>query len=297
MGDGYHGCHAVAALHKRLQGLQTVALHDVKQWHPAGLGKENLVHVETPLNPTGEVANIRYFAKLAHEHGALLSVDATLGPPGLQDPFRQGADIVMHSGTKYIGGHSDMLCGVLVVKDLKLYRGLLHDRLLLGSVMGSLEGWLGLRSIRTLNLRIQAQSRNADVLVRWLHSLLQDDETVSLEHRKKVRGVLLQVKHASLQDDRGSWLEEQMPNGFGAVFAIWMKTEQLARALPSKLKYFNHATSLGGVESLIEWRRMSDAGVDPRLLRLSIGIEAWQDLREDLLHGFIALFDEHSSSQ
>lgn len=100
---------------------------------------------------------------------------------------------------------------------------------------------------------------------------------------------MARVQHASLQKDDESWLLKQMPNGFGPVFSILMREEPLARRLPSKLSFFHHATSLGGVESLIEWRSMSDATVDRRLLRVSIGLENWEDLRHDLLTGFKAL--------
>jgi cystathionine beta-lyase/cystathionine gamma-synthase len=85
------------------------------------------------------------------------------------------------------------------------------------------------------------------------------------------------------------WLKQQMPNGFGPVFSIYMKDNHLARILPSRLRLFHHATSLGGVESLIEWRRMSDADVDERLLRVSVGVESWEDLKDDLLEAFKAL--------
>ena len=89
-----------------------------------------------------------------------------------------------------------------------------------------------------------------------------------------------------------SWLAKQMPGGYGPVFAVWMRDEHLAKHLPSKLRLFHHATSLGGVESLVEWRRMSDRDCDPRLIRLSVGIEAWEDLRDDLLQGFRMLVED-----
>jgi cystathionine gamma-synthase len=89
-----------------------------------------------------------------------------------------------------------------------------------------------------------------------------------------------------------AWLSKQMPGGFGPVFAVWMKNKDLARKLPSKLELFHHATSLGGVESLIEWRRMSDQTVDARVMRISVGVESWEDLKQDLLNGFKALEGE-----
>ena len=288
---GYHGCHGVIDLLHKLYGLKTVSLYDEKEWDEAGLGKGDVVHVETPTNPTGEAVNLAHFRELATKRGAHFTVDATFGPPGLQDPFAFGADMVMHSGTKYFGGHSDMLCGVLATKNRDWWTGLFAERIYLGSVMGSLEGWLGVRSVRTLELRIVAQSRNADRLVAWLDECMHAEKTDERDVGA-VQKTVAKIQHASLQKDDFGWLKQQMPNGFGPVFALWMKDSQMAKRLPSKLHLFHHATSLGGVESLIEWRKMSDHSVDERLLRLSIGIEAFEDLKNDLLHGLEELAAE-----
>lgn len=295
---GYHGCHGVIDLHKKMHGVKTVDLHaDDATWDAAGLGKGDLVHLETPLNPTGEAFSIAKYAERAHARGAYLSVDATFAPPGLQDPFRWGADVVMHSGTKYIGGHSDMLCGILAVKKgeegLKRAKTLRAERIFLGAVLGSLEGWLGVRSLRTLDLRVQRQSSSAEKLVRWLQDSL--DGKGEGKEAEVVKRVVSKISHASLQTADYDWLKQQMPNGFGPVFSIYMKTPQLARTLPSKLRLFHHATSLGGVESLIEWRRMSDAEVDERLLRVSVGVESWEDLKGDLLGAFESLGNDQKN--
>ena len=172
MYEGYHGCHGVLSILERLYGVKKVDLRNEQEWDAAGLGEGDIVHVETPLNPTGEAYNLAEFAEKAHKRGAYLTVDATFGPPGLQDPFLWGADVIMHSGTKYVGGHSDMLCGVLVVRRDDWWKQLYVDRIFLGSVMGSFEGWLGVRSLRTLELRVQRQSKNTEALVRWLDGLL-----------------------------------------------------------------------------------------------------------------------------
>jgi cystathionine beta-lyase/cystathionine gamma-synthase len=270
-----------------MHSVKTVDLHaSESDWDAAGLGKGDLVHLETPINPTGTAFNIASFASRAHARGALLSIDATFGPPGLQDPFAWGADIVMHSGTKYIGGHSDMLCGILATTNDpdggQRARTLRTERIFLGSVMGNLEGWLGVRSLRTYDLRIKRQSASAEKLVQFFHS---SDSAM-------IRKVVSKVEHASLQTSDFSWLKKQMPNGFGPVFSIYTHTVDQARRLPSKLKLFHHATSLGGVESLIEWRRMSDTGVDERLLRISVGVEDWEDLKVDFVRAFEALVKE-----
>jgi cystathionine gamma-synthase len=275
-----------------MHNVKTVDLHaDDSVWDEAGLGAGDLVHLETPINPTGEAFQISKYAERAHARGALLSIDSTFGPPGLQDPFAWGADIVMHSGTKYIGGHSDMLCGILALastpEGAQRAKAMRTERIFLGSVMGNLEGWLGVRSLRTFDLRVQRQSSNAEKLVAWMASALRSN---SLDPETQVvRKVVRKVAHASLQSKDMEWLKTQMPNGFGPVFAFYTHTSAQARSLPSKLKLFDHATSLGGVESLIEWRRMSDSGVDETLLRVSVGVESWEDLKADLIAAFKAL--------
>ncbi|RAK77079.1 uncharacterized protein BO72DRAFT_378266 [Aspergillus fijiensis CBS 313.89] len=278
IGNGYHGCHGVIALFSRVTGLQKLELDCPAEQLEAG----DVIHLETPVNPEGTAFNIEAYAKKAHSRGAYLIVDATFAPPFLQDPFKWGADLVLHSGSKYFGGHSDVLCGVLATQREDWAKQLLQDRIFLGSVMGNMESWLGVRSLRTLEVRVQRQSENATKLVSWLHQALSDQNPASGSDEALVQAALDSVLHASLQKEDESWLFKQMPNGFGPVFSIITKTEDYARKLPSKLAFFQHATSLGGVETLIEWRTMSDTTVDRRLLRISVGLENWEDLRQDL---------------
>jgi cystathionine gamma-synthase len=296
IGEGYHGCHGVIDLLNHLYGLKKVSLHDESSWDAAGLGKGDVIHVETPLNPTGEAVDLQYYAAKAKERGAILSVDATFGPPPLQEPFALGADIVMHSATKYLGGHSDLLCGVLVTQSDAVWKSLFLQRLYLGSVMGSLEGWLGVRSARTLDIRVKTQSANAERVVRFLAERL-DGSSEDAKANGVVQQTVAKLQHASLQKDalEQGWLKKQMPNGYGPVFSIGMKDPESARKLPSKLRLFHHATSLGGVETLIEWRRMTDSGVDPRLLRVSIGLENWEDITKDLLNGLSEVAEEEGN--
>jgi cystathionine beta-lyase/cystathionine gamma-synthase len=290
--DGYHGCHGVIEVHQKLTGLRKLDIDCPTEELQAG----DILHIETPLNPTGSAYNLKAYAEKAHSRGAFLTVDSTFGPPPLQDPFLWGADIVMHSGTKYIGGHSDMLCGILAVNPMRAKEGwwdkLFEERLYLGNVMGSMEGWLGVRSLRTLELRVERQSQTATKLVAWLDNALNAEEPD--RDPRVIRDVLGKIEHASLQKDdiKDGWLLKQMPNGYGPVFSITMKEQSFARRLPSKLQLFHHATSLGGVESLIEWRTMTDSSVDTRLLRVSIGVEGFGDLRDDLLQAFKALSAE-----
>lgn len=285
IGKGYHGCHGVIELFSRLTGLQKLDLDCPAEQLEAG----DVIHLETPVNPEGTSFNIKEFAEKAHSRGAYLIVDGTFAPPPLQEPFEWGADLVMHSGSKYFGGHSDLLCGVLATRNKEWTQQLFQDRVFLGSVMGNMESWLGVRSLRTLEVRVQRLSQNTTSLVSWFHNALQAQNPAPDSDEAVTQSALEQIFHSSLQRSDESWLLKQMPNGFGPVFSITMKREEYARKLPSKLALFQHATSLGGVESLIEWRTMSDKSVDRRLLRVSIGLENWEDLKRDLVNAFRAL--------
>ncbi|RMZ39381.1 cysteine/methionine metabolism pyridoxal-5-phosphate enzyme [Aspergillus flavus] len=165
IGDGYYGSLQVANLHQQLTG-----------W---------------------EALSIRRSADEAHKRGAYLIIDSTLGPPGLQDPFALGADIIMHSGTKCFGGHYDLLCGTLSIQPAReesWFKTLHEQRTILGSVLGSMEVWLGLRSLRTLELRVRRQSENATALVLWLYECLKS------EFDYVVKKIVAAVRHASLQE-------------------------------------------------------------------------------------------------
>lgn len=157
------------SLFSRLTGLQKLDLDCPAEQLEAG----DVIHLETPVNPEGTAFNIEAYAQKAHSRGAYLIVDGTFAPPFLQDPFEWGADLVMHSGSKYFGGHSDVLCGVLATQREDWAKQLLEDRVFLGSVMGNMESWLGVRSLRTLEVRVQRQSQNATSLVSWLNDALR----------------------------------------------------------------------------------------------------------------------------
>ncbi|KAI8688608.1 hypothetical protein NCS55_00114800 [Fusarium keratoplasticum] len=268
IGEGYHGVHRGIKLQHRVTGVEKLTLEDLNQ-----LGRGDLLHIETPLNPTGEARNLEYYVAKARQASAYILVDATFASPPLQDPLQYGVDIVMHSGTKYIGGHSDMLCGALVVH---------QDR-------KDFEGWLGIRSLRTLHLCVIKQPQTAEKLVSWLHEEAQKSGSL-------VRKMIDKVQHASLQeaDLKGGWLRKQMPGGFGPVFSIWMNKEEHVRRLPSRLYIFHHCDESGGVESLMEWRAMSDEGRDLRLIRVSCGLEDVEDVEGDIRQAFESLLRETS---
>lgn len=306
IGAGYHGCHGTLELFARASGTEVLPLDCAVDQ----LGPGDLVHLETPVNPTGRALNIQYYADRAHSRGAYLSVDSTFAPPPLQDPFLHGADIVMHSGTKYLGGHSDFLCGVLAVRGTSGSVGgdgddwlqqLHRDRLYLGSVMAGFDSWLATRSIRTLEMRVLRQSQSAEFIVRALHAGLMAgsqppaSSVLSDEDILIIQKVVKEIHHGSLEADADSnqgWLRKQMPRGYGPVFGLTLHEVNCARGLPSKLLLFHHATSLGGVESLIEWRTMTDSTVAKDFLRVSIGVESPEDLLADLIQGLRAVMSE-----
>lgn len=267
IGRGYHGCHGIVNIFTRLKGLKKISLEDnLDQLNPG-----DLICLETPVNPDGTVFDILYYAKKAHEQGAYLLVDSTFAPPPLQDPFRWGADMVFHSATKFFGGHSDLLAGVLVTKDINVKNQLVQDRVDLGSNISNLESFLLIRSLRTYELRILKQAENTEKIIKHLVNN-------KLNYPK-----LKKIYHSSLQTE--PFVNKQLANGYSPVFCIELDTESNAKQLPSKLRYYHHATSLGGVESLIEWRVLSDSTVSSTLLRISVGVENIDDLIADLDQG------------
>ncbi len=253
---GYHGTHAVLA---RLaeDGVQVLG-------HDADMQEGDVVWLETPKNPTCEIQDIAAWSRQAHAAGAKVAVDSTFATPVLQQPLALGADVVMHSTTKFIGGHSDLLGGVLVVRSEEQAAVLRAERTVLGSVPGALETWLLLRSLRTLPLRVRRQSDSATELARWLD------------------GRVPKVWHPSLPSHPGHALAAEQMRAPGGILSIELQDEATARAFPAGLHLFANATSLGGVESLIEWRYGHDKNAPPALLRLSIGLEAPADLIADL---------------
>lgn len=259
---GYHGTYAVLAQWRPL-GVVTVPLE-------AELQPGDLVWLETPRNPTCEVTDIAAQARRARSAGAFLAVDSTFATPVLQQPLALGAHFVMHSSTKFLSGHSDALGGVLAVAEEERAVKLRQERAVQGNVLGALETWLTLRSLRTLELRVRRQSGTATELARWLS------------------GRVAKVWHPSLPGHPGHHISQEQMWGPGGVLSIELDSEAQARALPARLRLFRDATSLGGVESLIEWRRRHDPQAPPTLLRISIGLEDPADLIADLEQGLAA---------
>ena len=229
-----------------------------------------LIWIETPSNPLLRVTDIAAVAKIAKQHGALSAVDNTWGTPVLQRPLDLGVDIVMHSTTKYFGGHSDVLGGALICKvDNELAQQIRSIQSTGGAVPSPFECWLTLRGIRTLPWRIRAQSANAARLAAYLAS-----------HR-----AVAAVHYPGLPHHPGHAVAKQQMADFGGMLAVQVgKSADEARAVASSLRFFTQATSLGGTESLIE-HRASVEGPTTRspqnLLRVSVGLENVDDLLED----------------
>jgi cystathionine gamma-synthase len=253
---GYHGTHgAVDALAP--WGLEKVPLD-------ADVGQGDVIWLETPKNPTCEIQDVVAHAARARAAGATLVVDSTFATPILQRPLALGADVVMHSMTKFFSGHSDALGGVLVARDEPLAERLRQARTFSGAVPGALETWLVLRGVRTLPLRVRRQAETAERLAAWLEPRVA------------------RVWHPSRPSHPGHALARRQMAAGGPILSIELDSEEAARWLPRRLTLFKDATSLGGVESLVEWRRKHDPEAPPGLLRLSIGLEDAGDLEADL---------------
>lgn len=238
-----------------------------------------IVWLETPSNPTWEVADIALAAAFAKNAGASLVVDSTVATPVLTCPLKLGADIVFHSATKYLNGHSDVIAGAVVTaEDNQLWQKILYNRTNSGAVLGTFEAWLLLRGMRTLYLRVQQASRHAQAIAERLQQHPQ----------------ILEVQYPGLPTNPGYQIAcRQMQDGFGGMLSIRVKGgREAALAVAGHCEVFLRATSLGGVESLIEHRHSiegSSSIIPVDLLRLSIGLEALEDLISDLEQALDAL--------
>ncbi|MEX3314954.1 PLP-dependent aspartate aminotransferase family protein [Sulfitobacter sp. PS-8MA] len=234
--------------------------------------KPDLCLIETPSNPWLRITDIAATAEVAHEVGAALVVDSTAASPVLSQPLSFGADIVMHSATKGINGHSDVLAGSLATKtpDAPRWQMIRDDRNEAGAVIGPMEAWLLTRGMRTLPLRMREMSRNAMALAEFLSDHPQVE----------------QVMYPGLPDHLGHDLaRQQMQGGYGGLLSFVVKGgAEAALKATGRLQLFHRATSLGGVESLVEHRHTIEphTGIPEGLLRLSVGIEDIEDLGADL---------------
>ncbi|MEO0360972.1 MAG: PLP-dependent transferase [Pseudomonadota bacterium] len=229
-----------------------------------------LAHVETPSNPWLKTTDVAAAAGAVHAVGGLLMVDATAATPIITKPLAHGADIVMHSATKAINGHSDVLAGALATNapEAPIWTAIREDRHDAGAILGAFEAWLLARGMRTLPLRMERMSANAMAVA----AFLQAHERVET------------VRYPGLPSDPGHAVaRRQMEGGFGCLLSFDVRGgAEEALAVAGRLKLFHRATSLGGVESLVEHRHTIEPAIPPNLLRLSVGIEDEGDLIADL---------------
>jgi len=238
-----------------------------------------LIWLETPTNPTLKISDIEAIAKIAKQNNTLLCVDNTFASPVIQQPLNLGADIVVHSATKYLGGHSDLIAGLVVCKTQELADKIKFIQNASGAILSPHDSWLVIRGIETLHLRVKEHSRNAQAVAEFLETHPAIDK----------------IFYPGLKSHHNHNIAKKQQNGFGGIVSFTLKedTEAAAKAVVCGTKYFKLAESLGGVKSLLchpatmthksipaEKRRA--AGVADSLIRLSVGLEEVDDLIRDI---------------
>jgi cystathionine gamma-synthase len=274
--DAYGGTYRLFARVAEKWGVRFTPAHlsDTDSVAAAIDERTKMVWVETPTNPLLGIADLSALATIAHDAGALFVVDNTFASPYLQQPLTLGADVVVHSTTKYVGGHSDVVGGALVVADAALGEDLAYHQNAMGAVAGPFDAWLALRGVKTLAVRMRQHCANAQRIVEMLTS------------HPAVRRVL----YPGLPDHPGHEVAAKQMRDFGGMVSFLVADEQTALKVAASTRVFTLAESLGGVESLIEHPgRMTHASVagsplevDQTLVRLSVGIEDPADLVADL---------------
>ena len=242
-----------------------------------------LIWLETPTNPTLKISDIKAIAKIAKASGCLLCVDSTFASPALQQPLTMGADIVVHSATKYLGGHSDLIAGIVITKEAWLGEKIKFLQNACGAILSPFDSWLLIRGIETLHLRVKQHCINAQAVAEWLaaHPLVD------------------KVFYPGLPTHNNHAIAKKQAKGFGGIVSFTLKedTDAAGIAFVTSTKYFLLAESLGGIKSLIshsanmthksipaDIRRAN--GVSDSLIRLSVGLEEVEDLIADLEQAF-----------
>ena len=275
--DAYGGTFRLFAKVAERWGLQWTAarISDVDSVRAAMTKETRIVWVETPTNPLLGIADLAGLAALTHDNGALLAVDNTFASPYLQQPLAYGADVVIHSTTKYVGGHSDVVGGALITRDEALGEALAYHQNAMGAISGPFDAWLTLRGVKTLGVRMDRHCDNAERVVEFLTG-----------HAK-----VAQVLYPGLPEHPGHEVAAKQMRRFGGMVSFRATGgEEAAVAICNRAKLFVLGESLGGVESLIEHpARMTHASaagspleVPGDLVRLSVGIETVNDLVADL---------------
>jgi cystathionine gamma-synthase len=268
--DCYQGVALLAAdgARKGRWRVERIAVEDTAGW-VAAAREADLLWLESPSNPLLKVADLAAICAAPRKPGSILAVDNTFATPLNQQPLSLGADVSMHSVTKFIGGHSDLLAGIVSVRDPDRLAALRKSRTLNGATPGTLEAWLAVRGARTLALRLERAQQNAGRLAAWL------------ERHPRVE----KVRYPGLPSHPGHRLAAAQLGGFGSMISFDVAGGAAgADAVCRSVRLIRHASSLGAVESTME-RRAANAGQEhlpPSLLRLSVGIESCADLESDL---------------
>ncbi|MYL58899.1 bifunctional cystathionine gamma-lyase/homocysteine desulfhydrase [Virgibacillus halodenitrificans] len=250
---------------------------DPKQVEASIQKNTKALYIETPTNPLLKITDIKRMAEIAAKHDLLLIVDNTFATPYWQQPLNLGADIVLHSATKYIGGHSDIVAGLVVVKSNELAKDIHFIQNSVGAILGPQDSWLLLRGIKTLALRMEAIETNSHKIAHFL----QQHEKVS------------DVFYPGLKNHPGYEISKQQAQGFGGMISFDVGSADRADQVLARVNYFTLAESLGAVESLISiparmthasipLERRRELGITDGLIRISVGIEDGEDLIEDL---------------
>jgi cystathionine beta-lyase len=253
--------------------------------------KTKLIWIETPTNPTLKIADIAAIAKIAKANHCLLCVDNTFASPALQQPLLLGADLVVHSATKYLGGHSDVIAGIVVAKDAALGARIKFFQNACGAVLAPFDSWLIIRGLETLYLRLKQHGINAQAIAEYLENHPAVDK----------------VFYPGLPSHPNHDIAKKQSKGFGGIVSFSLKTDELklAEVFVSSTKLFKLAESLGGVKSLISHpanmthksipsEKRKAAGVSDSLIRLSVGIEEVEDLISDLENTFVSISHLHA---
>jgi len=272
--DGYYGVRALADEYLPRWGVacDLISMNDPETVRAAVRPATRAIWCETPSNPLMNIVDVAALAKIAHDANAILIADATFATPALQRPIEQGADVVMHSTTKYLGGHSDVQGGSLAfARRDALLDAVEHSRKITGGVASPFNSWLILRGIRSLSARMRVHCENAMALAR------------ALEKHPGVEA----VHYPGLESHPGHAIAARQMSAFGGMLSFLVRGGRAeALAVTAKTKIFTRATSLGGMESLIEHRNSSEGAgsrTAENLLRVSVGLEYSGDLVEDLM--------------
>lgn len=278
--DVYGGTYRLLTRVLSTWGIETttVELSDVDALRAAIRPETKIVWLETPSNPLLKVVDIALTAEIAHAAGAIVVVDNTFASPALQQPLALGADLVVHSTTKYLGGHSDVLGGAVIFGDDRFFEQVKFQQFAVGAVSAPLDAWLTTRGIKTLALRMRQHSENAQAIAEWAEQ----------------RPEITQVFYPGLASHAGHDIAARQMSGFGGMLSLGLAAgADAARSFAESTSLFQLAESLGGVESLIGYPpdmthasvRGTELAVPENIVRLSVGIEDVSDLIADLEDG------------